>query len=174
MSKSKGWICLHRSLLDNFLWKDKPFSKGQAWIDLLLLANHADVKSIQNGKIIVFKRGTVNRSKLSLAERWGWSRKKVDRFLRVLEMDGMLTENATTHGTTLTIVNYGFYNDMGTTDATTDAQPTPQPMHTNNNVNNVNKYKRGARPPKEKVGVNYGQGGDKCKPFNIEDYVQTE
>lgn len=171
MAKNKGWICLHRSLLDNFLWKDKPFSKGQAWIDLLLLANHADVKSIQNGKLIVFKRGTVNRSKLSLAERWGWDRKKVNRFLGVLEMDGMLTVNATTHGTTLTIVNYGLYNDIGTTNATTDAQPMPQPMRINNNVNNANIYLKGARPKKKKEGADYGQGGDKCKPIDIEDIL---
>ena len=35
-----GWISIHRKILNNILWQDKPFSKGQAWVDLLLITNH--------------------------------------------------------------------------------------------------------------------------------------
>ena len=60
-----GWIKLHRSIQDNELWLSEPFTKAQAWIDLLLLAD-----SENNGK---YKRGNVYRGKKWLAERWGWS-----------------------------------------------------------------------------------------------------
>lgn len=153
----KGWVAIDRKIMDHWLWKDKPFSKGQAWIDLVLLANHSDSKFCSGSKVIEGKRGTVYRSVLSLAGRWGWDRRKVDRFLMALESDGMVTTNSTTHGTTITLVNYGKFQDIGTTDgttnSTTDVQPMVQPMHnawynqcttdvqqvrTYNNNNNVN------------------------------------
>lgn len=37
-----GWIKIHRDILYHEIWSDKPFSKGQAWIDLILMANHSD------------------------------------------------------------------------------------------------------------------------------------
>ena len=136
MGKNKGWVSLHRSILDHFLWKDKPFSKGQAWIDLILLANHEDTKILQGGQIKQFKRGTVNMSLLSLADRWGWDRKKVRKFFEVLECDGMATTERTTQGTTITLVNYEVYNILRTTEGTTEGQRLPQRLPTNNNGNN--------------------------------------
>lgn len=108
---AKGpFLPVARSILDHDLWKDKPFAKGQAWIDLLLLANYTDKTTRHRGQIVTCKRGDVNLSMLELADRWGWERKKVKRFLNVLEMDGMVTVNATTQRTTITIENYSIYN----------------------------------------------------------------
>ena len=73
-----GWIKLDRKIMDNdLLWGcDEPFSRGQAWIDLLLLANHKDKKGYSGSQVQTFARGDVNKSISSLAERWGRSRKK--------------------------------------------------------------------------------------------------
>ena len=30
-----GWVKVHENLNDHWLWEDRPFAKGQAWIDLL-------------------------------------------------------------------------------------------------------------------------------------------
>ena len=38
----EGWIKLHRSISDNDLWTSEPFSRGQAFVDLILLASHKD------------------------------------------------------------------------------------------------------------------------------------
>ena len=117
-----GWIRLYRSLLDNWLWTKKPFSYGQAWVDLLLLANSEDHQQFFNGGVVDFKAGTVHMSILSLSDRWGWSRKKTTRFLEVLERDEMATTNRTTHGTTITIEKWDLYQDRGTTNGTTMEQ----------------------------------------------------
>lgn len=142
MGKGKGWASIHRSVQENFLWDDKPFAKGQAWIDLILLANHEDTKQLYQGKIVEFKRGTVNRSILSLAERWGWDRKKVRRFLKILELEKMATINATRHRTTITLVNYDFYQNIrSTNNPNNDSMTTPtngQPFPINNNENTEN------------------------------------
>lgn len=45
-----GWICLHRKIQESWLWELKPFSKGQAWIDLLINANFEDKKALIAGQ----------------------------------------------------------------------------------------------------------------------------
>ncbi|WP_217269828.1 hypothetical protein [Finegoldia magna] len=52
-----GWISIHRKIQDDWLWEEKPFSKGQAWIDLLLMVNHDDNTIIFDGKPMQISRG---------------------------------------------------------------------------------------------------------------------
>ena len=148
MSK-QGYIKLDRSLQNNWIWQEKPFSKGQAWVDLIMLANHKDKKELHGGKIVEYKRGVVNRSISYLADKWGWDRRMVSRFLSVLESDRMVSVNGTTHGTTITVVNYdnfqGHGTANGTTHGTTDAQVMVQPMRTNNNDKNDKNDKNGKK-----------------------------
>lgn len=120
MGKDKGYIKLYRSILDNPLWKHEPFSKGQAWIDLLLLANHKDIKILQGADFVTYKRGTVTTSIPKLEYRWHWSKNKIRSYLKALERDGMITQKGTAKGTTLTIVNYSFYQNEGTTKGTAE------------------------------------------------------
>lgn len=124
--KTGMFLKLDRGILDHWLWTKKPFSEGQAWIDLLLLANIEDKKTSYKGKIITCRRGDVNYSITWLAERWKWSRDKTRNYLRLLEDDGMVTLNATTHRTTITIVNYGGFNDSVTTKHTTNTTTSRQ------------------------------------------------
>lgn len=138
----EGWISLNRQIQEHWLWKGEPFSHGQAWIDLLLLANYEDKKMPYKGEVIVCKRGDVNLSFLTLAKRWKWHRTTVRRFLDTLASDGMVTVNATTKRTTITIVNYDKFQLQGTTDATTDvtnhAQVMRQIAHITNKDNKDN------------------------------------
>lgn len=141
-----GWIKLHRQVQESWIWRDKPFSKSAAWVDLLLLASHKGEKFPCDGKIVEGKRGVVYRSILNLSERWGWDRKKTRRFLSELESDGMVCVNSTTHGTTIDIVNYDKFQELGSTDRTTDGTTTPQPMGqplpTYKNDKNIKKDKK--------------------------------
>ena len=121
-----GYLKLDRQLFKHWVWKDKPFSQGQAWIDLIGLANYEDDKTPYKGKIIVCKRGTVYRSISFLADRWGWSRDRTRRFLQLLESDNMIRVNATTNNTTITLVNYDKFQDKVTTDKATNRQRVRQ------------------------------------------------
>lgn len=109
--KKKGWVLLYRSIRESWVWDSKPFSIGQAWVDLILDANHEDAKFFVNGKLIKVKRGQKWTSLRVLGERWGWRQEKVLRFLKALEQDGMVTRKATRSGTLLTIVKYGNFQD---------------------------------------------------------------
>ena len=126
----EGWVKLYRKLTESALWTSEPFTKGQAWVDLLAMANHTDGRILINGGWFDIQRGQLHTSELKLASRWKWSKGKVTRFLNVLKMDGMLnvecSKGGTTNGTTLTIVNYSIYQDSDTTDSTTNGQRTVQ------------------------------------------------
>lgn len=107
--KDKGFIALYRELSDHWLWDDTPFARGQAWVDLLLMANHKDNKTIFNGNPIEVKRGQMITSIQKLCTRWGWSNSKVNKFLETLEKERMLTRKSDAKKTVITIDNYAFW-----------------------------------------------------------------
>lgn len=148
-----GFFKVDRQIFDHWLWEDKPFSKGQAWIDLIGLANYEDGKTPYQGKVITCKRGTIYRSISYLADRWGWSRDKTRNFLKLLESDNMITLKATTNQTTITLVNYGKFQDMPTTNSSTNRQRTSQradsePYKERRRIKNIKKGEGGAEAPK--------------------------
>lgn len=107
MSRSKGWIKLYRQLTDNWIWNDPD--KFRAWIDILLMVNHEDREIEFNGHVITIHAGQKLTSLKKLADRWGWTRNRVDRFLGTLSETGMVTANRTPNGTVLTVVNWEVY-----------------------------------------------------------------
>lgn len=143
-----GWIRLDRSIQKHWIWQDAETAK--AWIDLLLLANYEDKKMPYKGEVITCKRGDVNLSISALANRWNWSRKRTKRFLDILESDGMVTTKVTAHRTTVTLVNYGFFQDLGTTKVATKVTTSAQQAHTTNNNNNTNNINNITRFKKSK------------------------
>lgn len=104
-----GWIKLYRQLQDCPIWYGERFSKGQAWVDLLMLANHSDKKIMFNGDFKTIQRGQYLTSMVKLSEKWKWNRKTVSSFLKLLENDNMITKVTDNTKTLITIVNYGIY-----------------------------------------------------------------
>ena len=121
--KSKGWVLLYRSIRDSWIWEKKPFDPARAWIDLILDANHDDGKVFTGSSLVKIKRGQDWVSVRSLAERWGWSKDRVRKFLKTLESDSMIRINTTPFGTLLTIVNYD--NFQIRQDSKRDTKKTP-------------------------------------------------
>lgn len=118
---AQGWIKLHRKLLDCALFDgNEPSDRKSAWIDLLLLANHNDKKVIFNGQPTIVKAGQRITSIRKLAAMWNWSKDRTERFLDLLESEGMITRESDNHRTVLTIVNYEFYQGQCDTDKDTD------------------------------------------------------
>jgi len=105
----QGWIKLHKALQNNWLWDDKPYSRGQAWVDMLLNANHSNDKFINSKEIVEVAKGSFITSEVKLMNNWGWSKTKLRRFLTMLERDGMIIKNTEPRKTTITIVNWGKY-----------------------------------------------------------------
>lgn len=139
---AQGWISVHRQLQEHWLWEDKPFSKGQAWIDLLMSANHCDRKILLGNELIEVKAGSFITSEVKLMDKWGWGKTKLRAFLDVLQSDGMIVKKSDRKKTTIIIENYSVYQIPDTTDRlSADCKQTADrlPADTNNNDNNDNK-----------------------------------
>lgn len=154
MKLSSGWIKLHRKILDCFIWQDKPYDKARAWIDLLLIAMHHDKKMLIDDEVVIVQRGSFMTSMVKLADRWGWSRNKVVRYLDMLESEQMLNTKRTPKGTLITIVKYDDYQliDMSceTTNESTDGatyesayESQNKNIKNNKNVKNEKKERKG-------------------------------
>ena len=141
-----GYLKLFRKIQEHWLWQDRPFSKGQAWIDLLLMANHRETRFVLGNEVITAGAGDVITSEQKLMKRWGWSKSKVRAFLQLLEQDGMISKKADTKKTTLTLCNYRDYNDPGTAKrpptnrAETTPGPRPDTINNYENYNNIKNY----------------------------------
>lgn len=148
-----GWVKVYRSLMENDLWKDRPFSRGQAWVDLIMLAAHKDTEFYFDSALLPVKKGEIITSKRKLGIRWGWSNSKVDKFLNELEKVEMLAQKSDAKKTTIKITKYSQYQGFEsiaaaekTTHKTTerrqrgDSEATLK--RTYNNVKNDKKVKK--------------------------------
>lgn len=122
MASDKGWIKLNRQILENAIWtEEEPFSRRDAWIDLLLMANSKTKSFVYKGNNITVKRGQVYTSIRKLANRWHWGKDRTLHYIRLLEELNMIKRDSATHSATLlTIVNYGFYQDRADTHKDSD------------------------------------------------------
>ncbi len=136
-----GWIKLHRKITDHWLWEDKPFARGQAMIDLLILAGYNDQPKYVDGNLETVERGSVVTSIRRLCDRWGWSNsKKLSNFLKILENDSIIYVKSDTRKTVITIVNYSVYQGFVDEKATQNDTKTTQKRHIKKKVKNNNKY----------------------------------
>jgi len=103
---------------------EKPFSRGQAWIDLIMWADKT------NGQVI--------RPQRFWARRWGWTRSKVQRFFVYLNVEEMIaiteeggkfdgrTRQASTMPNTINISNYSKYQVPANTPPDTTGEQLEQ------------------------------------------------
>ena len=105
----EGWVKLHRQITDHWAWQEKPYSKGQAWMDLILTANHEKKKIVLGNELIEIDRGSFITSEIKLMDRWGWSKSKVRLFLELLQKDTMIVKKTDSKKTTLTVLKYELY-----------------------------------------------------------------
>ena len=137
-----GWISLHRKILENpILNRSRVYSNFEAWIWLLLKANHKDNKFMLGSELIKVKKGSMITSQKKLCRQFRWGSTKLRNFLKVLQKDKMILLKTNTQATHISICNYESYQDSQITNKTqtTHAQHTHNTRtKTNNNVNNDN------------------------------------
>ena len=111
MSTDKGYIKVYRDIRDHWIWTDEeePFSRGQAWIDLIMMVNHNDKDILFNGRLIHVEKGCRITSLRRLSERWKWSIHKVSDFLNLLEKEGMISQVRDSKKTLITLIKYEDY-----------------------------------------------------------------
>ncbi|HCZ9927622.1 TPA: DnaD domain-containing protein [Staphylococcus aureus] len=181
-----GWISIDRSIQNHWLFKEKrTFSKFEAWIYLLMEANHSEAKVPIGSQIVTVERGQRLTSILTLSDLFNWSRFKVKTFLDLLESDGMLEVKTTSKYTLITIVNYDFYqSEQGRNQHQNDIKPTSKQhqsninptskqhqTNTNNNDNKDNNEKNVNNEKKKVTAFDFFQdnGFGFITPYNLDD-----
>lgn len=115
-----GFIKLHRGWRDNDIFKGE-FSRADAWVWLIEHAAWKPTRARIKGKTVELDRGELTFSVRFMADAWGWSKSRVDRFLADLRSESMI-ETRSKIGTTaghnagqgqsiITICNYAKYQD---------------------------------------------------------------
>lgn len=109
-----GYIKLSRKMFDGHdpMWDDgTEFDMRSAWIDLIQLAayaphNYRGTDLLERGEFVAAVR--------YLAERWKWSKSRVQRWLKNVEQMGRIKgQRMGQHGRVYAIVNYDIYQSVG-------------------------------------------------------------
>jgi len=133
-----GFVVMHREALDHPLLRDGE--RFRAWFWLVANAAWKPTKARIKGTIVELARGELTFSVRFLAENWGWSKSRVDRFIADLRDEGMIetrTKSGTTSGTNaghnagqgqsiITICNYAKYQDVKEPSRDNDNQKSGQ------------------------------------------------
>lgn len=157
MPKNKGYFTLQRDLLESKLWLGEPFTRGQAWADLIGRANFEDSETWIDGRAVLVPRGSLQTTFGELAARWKWSRRKTWEFIKELERVQMAVSKRNARGTLITIENYDKYQLRGNALRNDDGTPAERSrndggMSTIIKRNSINKEgenaRASARPPR--------------------------
>lgn len=115
-----GFVVMQREALDHPLLRDGD--RFRAWFWLIAHACWKPTRVIIKGEIIELGRGDMTFSQRFLAEKWGWSKSRVDRFMSDLRDHNMI-ETRSKNGATknhaagqgqavITICNYDKYQNL--------------------------------------------------------------
>lgn len=136
---TEGWIKLHRKLSEDPQWLKEPFTRGQAWVDLLMLANHDKGYIRVRGNRLDVLRGQVGWSEQALSRRWQWSRSRVRKFLSELEkLEHQIEQQKNNISSIITIVNYESYQTKNSRKDSRETAERPQKDTNKNDKNEKN------------------------------------
>lgn len=139
----KGWITLHRKLLDKPIWFESTPEQKTILITLLLMANHKEKEWEWQGMPYKAEPGQFVTSLDSIKKKCGKgiSTQNIRTAIARFEKYGFLTNESTKQNRLITIVNWGVYQEKNkelTKELTDSSQTANSQLTTNNNVNNVN------------------------------------
>jgi len=139
--RKKGFISLHRSVMDNWVWKDPEFFR--AWIWLLMGANFDENESILSGTYVTVKRGELITSLFTIVRETGLSMKRARNFLKNLEKGHMIVTEKGNKWTKIIICQYDTYQIAGQTEGKQRASKWANRGQTEGNtiINNNNSNK---------------------------------
>jgi hypothetical protein len=177
MSK-EGWIKLYRQIQDNPIWTSESFTRGQAWVDLILLANHEDGYIYVRGNKIQVKRGQVGWSQKRLSQRWSWSRSKVRKFLKDLEEEQQIKQQKNNVSSLITIIKYkDFQKKEQQSKQQRDSRETAEEQQRDTNKNEKNnkndKKRESAREIIQKTLNGFGKPLMAVKLFDRDEFSEA-
>lgn len=104
---NRGYIKLHRKLLDSFFYDDPQ--AVFLWIHLLLTVNYVDKDFMFNQKRRTCKKGSRVTGILKLSEETGINKSKIERLLKLFESENLIERQRTNKFSIISIANWEKY-----------------------------------------------------------------
>jgi hypothetical protein len=109
-----SYVTAQRDRFEHPLFAKEKFCRGYAWDWLVANAiwKREGHQTEINGKIVTLRRGQLTYAVRFLADKWGWSKSAVDRFLTRLKTEAMIETDTGTGQLIITICNYEKYQEQ--------------------------------------------------------------
>lgn len=148
-----GFVALYREAFEHPMLQDAE--RFRAWFWLVAHAAWKPTKARIKGDMVELQRGELTFSVRFLADKWGWSKSRVDRFIADLRAEGMIAtrskigtpsnQNAGQGQSIITICNYDEYQSVdddkrdnsGTQSGTTAGQQRDKEEQDNKITSNI-------------------------------------
>ncbi len=117
-------FAVSRGIWDHDMFADEAFSEREAWLWLISEAAWKGARVRVGNYMVNLERGQLSHSVRFMADKWGWHRAKVERFLKRLKTETMIETDARHGVTIITICNYGEYQKVGLPDRTASETPS--------------------------------------------------
>ena len=138
MKKNTAFFAVARKYLEDPEWLAEPFTKAQAWLDIIGRASFADGDVTRRGELLISERG--------LAKRWKWPESKVRRFLQKLENDGRITRsinrsnNRSGKRSIITVEKYELYQNPRSKNRSDNRSDERRLYNNIDNIDNISLY----------------------------------
>jgi len=135
---NKGYIYLHRKLLDNpVVMKDADHLA--VWVYMLMKANHSS-KDVWFGKErITVNRGQFITGRKVIAKDLGVNESKVYRIIKLLKSEHQIEQRVSNTSSLITILNYSEYQQVNNK-VNNDRTTSEQRVNTTNKLNKLNTH----------------------------------
>jgi uncharacterized phage protein (TIGR02220 family) len=131
----KGWIKLHRNIMDNWVYEDAEYLK--IWITFLLEATHKPYKKLIGNNIEFLERGQFVFGRKKYSQRLNIKEWKIQKATELFVQDEMLKVIKRTNKYTIyEVVNYSLYqqqNQQEETSEITGLEQSKQQQHRQQN-----------------------------------------
>ena len=127
------WFKYYRSSTESEFYFVKPFTKWQAWVDLLTLAAFVPRTVFIRGIEFRLQPGDMIESQKALAKRWKWSDNTVKKFLNLLSTRGQISIKVRYRISVISIVNWQKYQGSEGEGASQTASQTALAIINNKN-----------------------------------------
>lgn len=114
----RGVFAVDRGIWDHGVFADEAFTEREAWVWMISEAAWRPRTRNVAGKIVALERGQVAASLRFMAEKWGWEKDAVARFLTRLKKHDMIETETATGINVITICKYDEYQRVSLPTAT--------------------------------------------------------
>lgn len=151
MDNNKGWIKLHRKIIDKGYYKKSQYV--HLWLHLLLKANHKNEEFMWNSEIIIIKDGQFLTGRKELSQETGIPESSIEDILKIFERQHQIQQQKTTKYRIITILNWKEHqqSDIKSNNRATTEQ---QQADTNKNDNNDKNEKNIIQAAKPQADIN--------------------